>query len=349
MAQTAGILTEKLDTLLPSGGMYKKFGEEFESCGYNAKSKVSDALEQYSEVKTYVDNIWYAVCYASGMAGHEGSKSEYCHYLYYWMWEKLLGTLAEEKISGAMRKIYEKVKAYDNRFQCTDMYPSISIELPKKMKKLYDYTRDYDTIKQQLTDSGSRCDQLCKNYLDNIHTAFKAMESKCNDGSGEDNSKRYCQDFKSWFGSNQQYKELLEKKCKTGTEAKDAVDMHVEALLPQVSVAREVARSKVEEQSQSPTYIPPSTGERTVAATSSVVALIGLPAAAVFFLYKYNLLPTWIDNQFKGGRNRTRKKRTSDTRRNFDTLTTETSTIAPTEYYNGNSTTLGSTLDSAYE
>ncbi|ANQ07512.1 KIR protein [Plasmodium coatneyi] len=299
-----------LENLLPSTKYYEKYKGGMTSC--NGSSQWPDRMEHLPvgerDIEDYAEQAAKAVCCVFKQVGEEKESDEYCPYLYYWIGDIVSTWVNDNLFPGVMKHIYEKVKAYSTDFPCTNVYENIDSEQFNRMKSVYDYYKDYDTINQQLQ-SGNSCKDDIDDHLGDICGAYKYMEEACK--NGQKSSQQCCQDFRTWF-KDPQYKELLGKGCT-------------------MSVA-----SEVEALSATDGGITSPSGSTNIALTiiPTAVAAIGLPSI-VFLLYKYDLLPSGIKNTLSFGKNSSssRRNRRSTSRNEFDTLTsmddstTDTSTI----------------------
>ncbi|KMZ82468.1 hypothetical protein PVIIG_06231 [Plasmodium vivax India VII] len=74
----------------------------------------------------------------------------------------------------------------------------------KKFKVIFDYSQDYDTYMEQLTQDSLKCTENYKNYLQNYVNSYKELQTEC---ESEHNSYKYCDDFKKYI-SNKDPKHL---------------------------------------------------------------------------------------------------------------------------------------------
>ncbi|ANQ11037.1 KIR protein [Plasmodium coatneyi] len=251
------------------------------------KSRLQGIHAEYPDVSTCIDKIASAWYYITTIMGERDPRypGRY-NFFYYWLGSILWGKLKDtNKFPEAVRIICTKLPEGKGTSGCKNLYDKITKEQFDNMKKLYNHSQDYETIKQLLKLNGSRCTEKLKQYMDDIFKTYDKVKTECNGKSDE-----YCNNFESKY---MQYctRELANLSCSEGISA------------------------------------------AATAAVSSILGIGALPAA-VFFLYKHNLLPSWIkDNFWGGGRNNNVNSRNSSNRRkgrsggkNWDTLTDNSTT-----------------------
>ncbi|ANQ07107.1 KIR protein [Plasmodium coatneyi] len=318
---------------LPSKAAYAAFdagwGPYSGSCDWlnSTKTALESALGGHESVQSYIEKISKAWCIVQNSEGKRLAYSPYCIPFYYWLGNILFNTLSGvvESPLEIMKKIYEKLNEVpNNKDKCEIIYELSDKDTFNEMKAVYEYSQDQYKIKQQLKKTSKECTLTYQKHLQNSVSAYNSLNTKC--GSSTDTSIRYCETFK------RQYKTQLFDGDK------------LSQLTCNIISEEEPAHTVEQPLSQSPINLI-TTGSNTPIITpiiSSSLAAIGLPAVAAFFLYKYNLLPTWISKKFKGGSNRSTGRR-SAIGKNFDAFTEGDSS---TEYSTENST-LGSAMDSS--
>ncbi|ANQ08725.1 Variable surface protein Vir7-like protein, partial [Plasmodium coatneyi] len=204
-----------LKTLLPSKfRYYDKFKDEIDSCYHlnnsNFAESIKDTLNGETHVKGYGDSTVEAWCYAIMNQTPGQFYSSPCHFLYYWIGEKVLTAKGSTLWKDIMETIYNELKNPPKGNNCEKIYEDIDEGTFRHMKNVYEYRENYQTIKQQLEGHLDSCDSDLASYLGDIHTSYQALKAECPDD--KDNGKQYCTDFKQLF-DDAKYKTLLEQKC----------------------------------------------------------------------------------------------------------------------------------------
>ncbi|GAB64815.1 KIR-like CYIR protein, partial [Plasmodium cynomolgi strain B] len=221
----------------------------------------------------------------------------HCHFLYFWIGDLLSSSVNNdvafqilmELICQMLRNVYVKNG-------CNIKCSAIDKNELKNRKMVYDYSCDYNIIRGQLFISEPRCDQNYSEYLKGIFSAYDTIEKACKSPPDAE----YCTEFEKMF-EGKSHAELLEMKCKTVSTSQPSLVANDKSL-DSGKERREV------EQLQAETEPSKETGSSTPTAriASTASALVAIPVITLL-LYKYNLLPSWFHNQFKG-----RKKRSME-------------------------------------
>ncbi|ANQ07361.1 KIR-like CYIR protein [Plasmodium coatneyi] len=297
---------EDMEQLPSYGQFYKKFdtgrtGCEAEPWVQGLKDTVDG---HHSTIEVHMDKIVGAWCCMSKMPeGNNLNYNERCNFLYYWIGDFLFGELGDdaEIVMDLLNSICKYIKSTYPKEKDKVICETIDKDKFKRRKLIFDYWHDYTTLKGLISKSGDNCTSKYGIYLGTVEQAYSGIQKFCQSNQTDP----YCSEF------NKQCNQYctngkLNLKCPSAyTEQQE--DTTLKAVT-------------------SPTANSIGT---TAAAIPSALATLALPAAA-FFLYKYNLLPSWISNQFNGGSNKRRGKR-SAIRHNFDTSTDDNSTLYSTE------------------
>ncbi|ANQ06238.1 KIR protein [Plasmodium coatneyi] len=314
----------------------------------------------YSEVPQ--DKIANTACLLSTMNTMHTKKSQpsckekLCNFFYFWLGDKLEGKLkgGYAKLKEVIQSIYIKLNDGPNNELCANtfldstMHNTVNSSILKQRKKVFDYYYDYRTIWTKIKDSqaaGTPCTTAYDTYLTGVKGTDEDRGDRGADGaygqikaSGSLNQDLYFKKFWDKFegngvsgGGTIPEPSKLKSKATGGDDppppSPDAEEANLLSCLDQLSSTVSSKPSVVA--ASSPQVEDGGTTTTPAIISSTLGTLIGLPTLA-FMLYKYNLLPPWIRNTFKGrGRNRRRKR--SAIRRNFETLTTDTSSLYTTD------------------
>ncbi|SBT83379.1 PIR protein [Plasmodium ovale] len=194
-----------------------------------------------------------------------------CNFIYMWTYDKLFNGIlnkTEDKIDTLMGWMYQFWYRGENKI-C-----DINTDLPKrvdfeKMKVLYDYATDYESLKRYLEDRQFLCTEAFKTYLEQIVNAYKEAKRTCTDISPE----KYCK-LLTIIDKVYKNNELSELKCKglkpVNHEHPDSLDVRV---------------------------VPEQEGSHLSNAVVFVFPLISI-ILTFLILYKFTPFGRWINTRF---------------------------------------------------
>ncbi|ANQ07413.1 KIR protein [Plasmodium coatneyi] len=273
--------------------------------------------------ETIVKEIINTLCYISRDVEDDDSENDQDNtFFYYWMGEKLSTILGDAKFKEVMNKCKSEVESNMNKYNCDFVDTPNSINVFEAFKTVYDYYYDRNCMERTLGTGHEDCADPYYKYLLRAQDAYRIMEAECT-GS---NSSKWCEKFGSSYGECKSGKKVNEECRVKSISGKSCID-DSEAETSTFLAPKETSSGTSSEGSNI-----------TPAISAAGLALVGLPMAT-FFLYKYNLLPDWFHNTFKGERRNIISRRSIE--RNTDVLTDDTSTE-----YSADSATAGSTVDS---
>ncbi|KMZ94680.1 variable surface protein Vir7-like protein [Plasmodium vivax Mauritania I] len=204
----ARILQDDLEKL-PSNLIFYKFNKGLDLCSYFPTSEeIKDKLGAYSGIENYSDNIVKTLCYVSKMMKDNPFYNERCHFLYYWLGDILFNNLKDvNSFSTVMDTIYTELNKFNVENKCNIIYTDIGKSFFKQRKIIYDYTQNYETIKQGFRDYGNYCDQEYYEYVEKIVLTYNTVHTNC-----KNNSDAYCNELKNMF-RKYDHEELSKLKC----------------------------------------------------------------------------------------------------------------------------------------
>ncbi|ANQ10608.1 KIR protein [Plasmodium coatneyi] len=236
-----------------------------------------------------------------------------CNFFYFWLGDKLEG-----KLQGGNAKLKEVIQSFFNKLSdstglCASTFLSSTMDTTflKQRKKVFDYYYDYQTIWNQIKNSGSdgsSCAQKYDSYLNGVEEistdggaddAYRKVQANCPSNGGDN----FCTEFwKKKFQQNghggcgskpipppSQLKEKAtspEEVLPPASDEEDSLDSCLTQLLSQHSEITSLAGKEA-----STDQLPQGGaggGTTTPVVASSALGIVGLPALA-FFLYKVKL------------------------------------------------------------
>ncbi|ANQ07294.1 KIR protein [Plasmodium coatneyi] len=306
---------------LPSRQMYYKFDSVYGTYKsiYNNVDTIEGKLRGFNCIDSDIEKILYAWYYVFMKESVISPKDAPCYYLYYYIGNILWsGTGGKDLFLSHMRDLYTALKGDHYNEKCELIHKNEITEATFiTRKKIFDYSKDHDTIKQQILDSAKdkyKCTETYLKYLEDILTTYDTMKASCPENGASSSSPSYdaayCTEFNKMF-KEYKHEEMMTLKSQ---------------LVKQAKSASADASSFME---SSEVNIP--------VAVSSILGVMGLPALG-YFIYKvmiiikiytyYTSLPSLISNTLSSGGRSNRKRRSTERpfNRFLDDSTTEYTT-----------------------
>ncbi|ANQ10456.1 KIR protein [Plasmodium coatneyi] len=282
-----------------------------------------------------------------------------CDFFYFWLGNLLSGKLSgwDTSLQEVMKQITEKLDGFNEVCVESNALQYLEENFNPQRKAIFDYYYDYKTIWRKLKNCGSGeslCFEKYKDYLvgsngnGGAKQAYGRVQANCAISNDKFCTEFWKKKFQPNDGNNTipRPSDLKSKATSEQDPPSDGTDeVNLLSCLEELSAATTavVASSETTSSLQSSPSSRQENGSGVAPIVSSAVGtLIGIPAA-IFFLYKYKLLPSWLHNHFgNSSKNSAGRKRRRSTTHNIDTLTEYNSTEYSADY----STTTESTFDS---
>ncbi|SBT53625.1 PIR Superfamily Protein [Plasmodium ovale wallikeri] len=205
---------ENLEGLM-SNINYRNLNQRRDRCTWVNISSLQSQLNAQIGIKDLREQILDALCDTSFINNHTSECNERCDYLYYWLGSLLLTKLSDDvTFKNIIQIIGAGLNKLENETKCKcDFISDISIDLFKKMNIVFDYSKNFDSIKLALNDHNNTCNNIHHNYVNTAVGTYKEVNSLC----VSDTSKRYCPQFKKYF-NGKDYSVLSTLACKTVKE-----------------------------------------------------------------------------------------------------------------------------------
>ncbi|ANQ06791.1 KIR protein [Plasmodium coatneyi] len=295
--------------------VYKKFDDAEGSCDDKSGAAgvigtLKGKLTSYGHVAGYEESAVKNWCQTPKMeVGNLSNKEHRCNFLYFWIGKELCSaTNQSDEFLKCMNDVYEQLDKISISNKCPNVNTDIDKNIFDNRKTVWDFSYNYKHIKDLLASHHNSCDETYYNHLQSAVTAFGDVLTDCQ-GKGKEKGSSYCSWFKNTFylSSNNDQNPLTLTSRKTET-------------IPVNSTSVTVHRNVQLELNFA------SKANTTATIVSSIFGVMGLPMTA-FFLYKYNLLPSGIQNFFgnnsSGNRRNRRKGKSTTGRHHFDNTFTE--------------------------
>ncbi|ANQ06159.1 KIR protein [Plasmodium coatneyi] len=312
------ILTEVDLEQLPSKITYNKFengkgnlGEgdddmegtplcKWETMQTKLKNALQTALSSYVDLQDDIENIAKGWCYLTNMESAKTVDNLAYYAFYYWLGDKIWKERGNSNfISNVIKTIYDTLEEVFPSITYGRICTDVKKENFRLMKEAHEYIQDHDQLQTHLQGAKlheTPCDRGYHEHLENSYKAYEEIFKKCTQGTGGGDacfkqSQGICKDF--------EHKKLKELKCTLIKE-------------PEASRARNHAPSTKDATSRETNTSTPSPGGSTLVPTimSTVLPMMGIPAAVAFFLYKSAqliiqqqkiILPSMIGHQNEEG------------------------------------------------
>ncbi|EDL42654.1 variable surface protein Vir27-like, truncated, partial [Plasmodium vivax] len=112
-----------------------------------------------------------------------------CDYFYYWIGDKIYNLVSNENdFTETINTLYTELSRYAKEDKCKCNSKHETNENFKKIKIAYDYSNDYETIKEHLETNNNMCDADYNKYLNNAVEAYNSVREDCN----KDIQPQYC-------------------------------------------------------------------------------------------------------------------------------------------------------------
>ncbi|SBT57805.1 PIR Superfamily Protein [Plasmodium ovale wallikeri] len=210
---------------LTSNIYYRKLNQYKDTCWTVNITSLQSQLNAQNDVKDISEGILGAICHTTFMSRNSNECNERCDYLYYWSGTKFLTKLIDdEPFKQIIQILGNGLNKLENEHKCKcDFISDISIDLFKKMNIVFDYSKNFDSIKLALNDHNNTCNNIHHNYVNTAVETYKEVNSMC----VSDTSKRYCQQFKKYFNGkdNSVLSTLACKTIKETVETDNSVNM----------------------------------------------------------------------------------------------------------------------------
>ncbi|ANQ08954.1 KIR protein [Plasmodium coatneyi] len=279
----------------------------------NIQTKLASCCN--NEITDIITQIEKALCFVSGMKPYKEYPlhKQRWNFLYYWIGDKIWNALKsyEDKSSqfaGCLEDVCKIIKTKcesDNGGvgeECKLTCHNIEHSTFTNRKKFFDFTQNYNNIKDYLHSGREKCETHWSTYKQGVTEACTKVKEYC-DGKGKDSNDPYCTDI---YKDDESY-------C-TG------------AMLPKLECKSQDAEIEEESTCSFDDLNIKALEEnvRNATTTASIYSIIGTLGLTVvpYALYKYKRWSSWFGNHSSGnGRSGRNRRKGRSTGHEFDTLT----------------------------
>ncbi|GAW84506.1 variable surface protein [Plasmodium gonderi] len=194
---------------LPSIINYRKLDEGINYCLHDEETKIREKLKIFKSIDGILQKLLDILCYMPYFSTISNSTEEYCNFFYYWFGNMIANIKHEEEFNKIINIFYDGLTIVGASNKCVNHFISNSIDDFKKLKSVYDYSINYSSIKQKLTDKKISCSQELKELVKDAEYIYDEMYRECITG----NKKNYCNSFKKIFPNYPNGNKLHPLKC----------------------------------------------------------------------------------------------------------------------------------------
>ncbi|GAW84350.1 variable surface protein, partial [Plasmodium gonderi] len=214
---------------LPTKKMYNIFIKEANTSNCpSIEQKVKTLEKSNPGFHKVSDRIHKALCYVYKQNEENKFVIANCDYLYFWLADLVYSNLVNRKSSyTVMNSIKHFLQNSKGQDICKyDKYNNNYINENNFMdiKTLFDYTKDYDRIKNDLYRYSSYCNREYKDLLDKYKSAHNTI---CNTCETKSKQHSYCKDFNEFLTGKKKF-ELTTPACTVQISAHELEQMHNE-------------------------------------------------------------------------------------------------------------------------
>ncbi|CAG9479381.1 unnamed protein product [Plasmodium vivax] len=197
---------------LPTKVNYSYFNEERGDCNnFHFYHSTASRLTDYFEVQEITDKIMKALCYVYNESKSSSFDNNICHFLYYWISDMLLTHLkTPSSYNSVISFLFDVFYITHGNKVCDVLHWNMENEKHfKDIKLMFDFSKDYNTYKKQLTEPIPQCYNNYMNYLDEYVNTYNKLHDEC---KGENSEELYCKLFKKYL-DYKEYNHLSSLKC----------------------------------------------------------------------------------------------------------------------------------------
>ncbi|ANQ11125.1 Kir protein [Plasmodium coatneyi] len=202
---------EEIRDETPSVKKYDEFEDESNGCTkygsmYNKEEIVQKLKRTVGKTYGINDNdtigaIADAHCYAcnEGEKAKTGEYYDYCHFLYFWIGEKIKEHLNDHELRNVMQTLYGNLSSESCNNGCKNLYPDMSTSIFDQRKKVFDFSYNYYTLKKSSEDNMEVCSPECGTYLQSVKSAYSSEKSSCVDATADPYCNELTAEYKNYF------------------------------------------------------------------------------------------------------------------------------------------------------
>ncbi|GAW84055.1 variable surface protein, partial [Plasmodium gonderi] len=199
---------------LPSKQKYANFNNPDVRCNDASFYKyVESGLNKEKWQKDVSEQILNSLCYIYKKYKSENFNSDDCDYLYYWLNYIIYSNITYQLHSIRVITILDfLLQNNDGRNICHDNKFNVNKENYRDIKLLFDFSRDYDTLKNYFNNGYRFCNSDFQKYVNEYIITFNTFNRDC---KKQKSSEETCIAFNEYF-KDKKDQDLSEWKCNVG-------------------------------------------------------------------------------------------------------------------------------------
>ncbi|KMZ88669.1 hypothetical protein PVBG_06099 [Plasmodium vivax Brazil I] len=154
---------------LPTKKYYSYFVKELGECNHvNFYDGTKQRIYKLKGLENVYDKIMNAVCYVYNQSKIPGFAKNICDFLYYWISDMLLTHLEEKSLyNQVIMMLFDVILNTGGNKVCNVLHWSMDKEHKfEDIKLMFDYSKDYNTYKEQFIETNPQCYKGYKLYLE---------------------------------------------------------------------------------------------------------------------------------------------------------------------------------------
>ncbi|GAW84440.1 variable surface protein, partial [Plasmodium gonderi] len=199
---------------LPSIKKYASFNNGYVDCKHaNFYEYVNIPLQNEEWQKDVSNEIHKALCYIYNKKETANFNNEDCDYLYFWLNDIIYNNIKFQLHSTSVITVL-KFLLQNNDGQNICLYDEYNINKDnyRDIKLLFDFSKDYDTLKNYFSNGYRFCNSDFQKYVNQYIIKYNQIKGMCNDPNSMD---AICIAFKKFF-DGKEIVDLREWKCNLG-------------------------------------------------------------------------------------------------------------------------------------
>ncbi|CAG9485615.1 unnamed protein product [Plasmodium vivax] len=177
---------------------YYYFDNEIRNCeGVAFIESAKRELSIRKELLHVSEKILKALCYVYNKSILEGFDKDVCKFFYFWLGNILLNNLEKKQFyTDIISNIFKSLNSAGNGEVCKLPHYYIHENDFDKIKRIFDYSEDYNNYILQLIEHNPPCSSDYKSYLDTYVDSYKKLREEC---TSKEQPTGYCKEFHYYF------------------------------------------------------------------------------------------------------------------------------------------------------
>ncbi|VVA00028.1 PIR protein [Plasmodium vivax] len=183
---------------LQTKNFYHQLDNANDDCKYDTfYSTAKVILNHYNVREDDSNKILKGLCYVYGNNFRKETDDDICNFLYYWLGGILYDNFIHRiNLNNIISKVFIHLRNHRVKKCTAPTYFNIKeVGYFKDIKLFFDYSKDYDTYKKQITKNNLPCHENYNEYLQKYVAKYKEFEGKCK----SDRTSGYCKAFNEYF------------------------------------------------------------------------------------------------------------------------------------------------------